>query len=137
LAHCCVATSAHLQNTAGEISVGWVLTGEAAAYAGGVVPRHPFNPANGAWGAWQLVSRYAELNIDSDAFPLYADPAISARSASAWSVGLNWYLNRNVRMSTSFSHTVFDGGGGAGTSAPATVIRNPENVLFTRIQLAF
>ena len=130
-------SSAHLQNTAWEISVGWVLTGEDAAYAGGVVPRHPFNPASGAWGAWQLVGRYAELNLDSDAFPLYADPAISARSASAWSVGLNWYLNRNVRVNTSFSHTVFDGGGGAGTSAPATVTRNPENVLFTRIQLAF
>jgi hypothetical protein len=36
-----------------------------------------------------------------------------------------------------FSHTAFTGGGGAGTSAPATVTRKPENVLFTRIQLAF
>jgi hypothetical protein len=36
-----------------------------------------------------------------------------------------------------FSHTTFTGGGGAGTSAPATVTRKPENVLFTRIQLAF
>ena len=40
-------------------------------------------------------------------------------------------------MKTSFSHTHFNGGGGAGTSAPAAVTRKDENVLFTRIQLAF
>jgi hypothetical protein len=38
---------------------------------------------------------------------------------------------------TSFSHTDFEGGGGAGTSAPAAVTRKDENVLFTRVQLAF
>jgi phosphate-selective porin OprO and OprP len=130
-------SSAHLRNTAWEVSASWVLTGEDAAYAGGVVPRHSFNPASGEWGAWQLVGRYAQLNIDSDAFPLFADPATSAGSAFAWSVGLNWYLNRNVRVNTSFSRTTFSGGGGAGTSAPATVTQKPENVLFTRVQLAF
>jgi hypothetical protein len=36
-----------------------------------------------------------------------------------------------------FSHTHFNGGGGAGTSAPATVTRKDENVMFTRVQLAF
>ena len=40
-------------------------------------------------------------------------------------------------VKTSFSQTHFKGGGGAGTSAPATVTRQDENVLFTRIQLAF
>jgi len=130
-------SSAYLDNTAWEVAASWVLTGEDAAYVGGVVPRHPFNPASGEWGAWQLVGRYAELSIDPSAFPLFADPATSARSAAAWSVGLNWYLNRNVRVNADFSHTTFSGGGGAGTSAPATITRKPENVLFTRIQLAF
>ena len=130
-------SSAHLQNTGWEVSAGWVLTGEDAAFAGGVVPRHSFNPAHGEWGALQLVGRYAQLNIDSDAFPLFADPSISASSASAWSVGLNWYLNRNLMVKASFSRTTFNGGGGAGTSAPANVTQKPENVLFTRVQLAF
>ena len=67
----------------------------------------------------------------------FADPATSANSASAWSVGLNWYLNRNVLVKTSFSRTTFSGGGGAGVGAPAIVTRQPENVLFTRVQLAF
>jgi hypothetical protein len=42
-----------------------------------------------------------------------------------------------VAVKTSFSHTDFTGGGGSGGSVPATVTRKDENVLFTRIQLAF
>ena len=129
--------NARLRNTAWEVTASWVLTGEDAAYVGGVVPRHSFHPQQGEWGALQLVGRFAKLSIDRAAFPEFADPATSAGSAAAWSVGLNWYLNRNMSLKTSFSHTHFDGGGGTGTSAPATVTRNDENVLFTRIQLAF
>jgi hypothetical protein len=40
-------------------------------------------------------------------------------------------------VNTSFSHTAFTGGGGTGTTAPAITTRQPENVFFTRIQLAF
>ncbi len=129
--------SARLGNTAWQITGSWVLTGEDAAFAGGVVPRKPFNPLEGRWGAWQLVGRYAELHADPEAFPLFSDPATSARAAKAWSVGLNWWLNRNLRVATSFSHTTFTGGGGAGTTPPASVTRKDENVLFTRLQLAF
>lgn len=130
-------TAKWLDNTSWQVAAGWVLTGEDASYNGPVVPRHPFNPANGGWGALQLVARYEELNIDSDAFELLSNPRISASSAQAWSVGLNWWLNRNLRVNTSFSHTDFKGGGGAGTTAPANVTRKDENVLFTRVQLAF
>jgi phosphate-selective porin OprO/OprP len=128
--------SADLQNTAWEITGGWVLTGEDASFAG-VTPRRPFDPRNGAWGAWQLVARYAELNIDQAAFPVFSNPGTSASAAQAWSLGLNWYLNRNVRLNASYSHTTFTGGGGTGTSAPSSVTQHPENVFFTRIQLGF
>lgn len=130
-------TSARLENKAWQITGSWILTGEDAAYKGGVVPRRPFNPRNGGWGALQLVGRYEQLHIDGDAFPLYSDPRFSARSAKAWSAGLNWYLNRNVQVKASFSRTLFEGGGGAGATAPAAVTRQPENVLFTRVQLSF
>ena len=46
---CARVTSADLQNTAWEISAGWVLTGEDASY-NGVTPRHPFDPGNGRLG---------------------------------------------------------------------------------------
>jgi len=83
------------------------------------------------------VARYAELDIEDDAFPLFANPATSASAAQAWSAGLNWYLNKNMLVKLSYSRTTFTGGGGAGAPAPATVTRQPENVLFTRVQLAF
>jgi len=130
-------TSARLDNRAWEITGSWILTGEDAAYKGGVSPRRPFNPRQGDWGALQLVGRYAELSIDDAAFPQFSNPLTSARLAQSWLVGLNWYLNRNVLFKTSFSHTDFSGGGGAGASAPGAVTRKDENVLFTRIQLAF
>ncbi|MGO9203547.1 MAG: porin [Limisphaerales bacterium] len=129
-------SSASLENTAWQISGGWILTGERAAYAGGVPPRRPFNPAAGGWGAWQVVARYSELDVDHNAFPLFANPASSASSAHGWEVGLNWYLNLNLKLGTSFAHTTFEGGG-AGATAPGIVTRKDENVLFTRIQLAF
>ena len=130
-------SSAHPWNTGWQITGSWVLTGEDASYNEDVTPRRPFNPANGTWGAVQLVGRFMELDVDPAAFPMFSDPHTSARSAAAWSVGLNWYLNRNLLWKTSFSHTLFDGGGGAGVAAPATTTRKNESVLFTRFQLAF
>jgi phosphate-selective porin OprO and OprP len=129
--------SADLQNTAWEISGGWVLTGEDATF-NGVTPRHNFDPRNGGWGALQVVARYAELNVDKSAFPFFADPKASASGAQAWSLGLNWYLNKNIRVNGSYSHTAFTGGGAAtATAAPGSVSSHPEDVFFTRVQLSF
>jgi phosphate-selective porin OprO and OprP len=129
-------TQAYLHNTAWEINGGWILTGENASF-NGVTPLHPFNPHSGDWGALQLVARYSDLDIDNAAFKGFANPATSASEARAWSAGLNWYLNKNIRVNASFTHTTFTGGGGKGTTAPAIVTRQPENVFFTRFQLAF
>ncbi len=130
-------TSARIENTGWQITGSWILTGETAAYRGGVTPEKSFSFSSSGWGAWQLVARYAELHIDADAFPNFANPSTSASAAHSWGVGLNWYLNRNIQLKTSFARTTFDGGGGAGTTAPAAVTRQPENVLFTRVQLSF
>ena len=128
------AASADLDNTAWEVSGSWLLTGEDASYAG-ITPLHPFDPRNNHWGAWQLVARYAELDVDKKAFKgnVYADSTKSASAATAWSVGLNWYLNKNIRANLSYSHTVFDGY----TGSAAGVGKQDENVLFSRLQLAF
>ena len=132
------AKSADLQNTAWEITGGWVLTGEDATF-NGVTPKHNFDPRNGGWGALQVVARYAELNVDKAAFPFFADPKSSASGAQAWSVGLNWCLNKNIRVNGSYSHTAFTGGAAATTttSAPGSVTSHPEDAFFTRVQLSF
>jgi phosphate-selective porin OprO/OprP len=119
-----------------------MLTGVNASFTS-VVPTKPFQPNAGTWGAFQLVARFSELNIDNAAFDGFSDPTTSARSATAWSVGFNWWLNQNVRLLTSFSHTTFQGGGEvnpyipSATSAPATVTHQDESIFFTRIQVAF
>jgi len=122
----------YVNNNAWEVSGGWVLTGEDASY-NGVTPRSPFNLHTGQWGAWQVVGRYAQLNVDNDAFTDGFATTGSASAAYAWAVGLNWYLNKNIRVNASFSRTTFslyhD------NSIPVT--HDPENVLFTRVQLAF
>jgi phosphate-selective porin OprO/OprP len=127
------AASASLKNTAWQLVGSWVLTGEDASYTG-VTPRHPFDPRGNHWGALQLVARYAELDVDDKAFPIYANPATSASKAEAWAVGLNWYLNKNIRVNASFSRTTFDGNI---NGKSATVVRQPEEVVFTRLQVAF
>jgi phosphate-selective porin OprO/OprP len=71
--------------------------------------------------------------VDKNAFKGYADPTTSASEAGAWEVGVNWYLNRNIRINTSYSKTTFEGG----TGPKATVTKQPEELLFTRLQLSF
>ena len=126
------AAHADLGNTAWEVQGGWILTGEDASY-NGVTPRHPFNLHGGGWGAWQVVGRYEQLNVDDSAFPTFASSAASASAAHAWSAGFNWYLNRNVRFNASYSQTMFSGF----TGSPPAVPAQDEKVFFTRIQLAF
>ncbi len=123
-----------LRNTGWQVAVGWVLTGEEATF-NGVTPRNAFDPRHGKWGAFQIVGRYSELDIDNDAFPIYADPT-AAKAAQVWTVGLNWYPNKNLTVKTSYAYTTFDGGG-TGTTPLAAVTRQPEQVFFTRAQLTF
>jgi phosphate-selective porin OprO/OprP len=136
------ARKTQLAHTSWQLSAQWILTGEAASFSG-IIPNRPFKPGSGGWGAWQLVGRFGQLEIDDDAFPNFSNGATSAQRATAWSVGLNWWLNKNVRVMTSFSHTKFDGGGAfnpldsSTLTAPATVSAQDENVFFTRLQLAF
>ena len=133
---------ARLDHSAWQLSAQWVLTGENASF-NSLTPAHPFNPKEGHWGAWQLVARYSELDLDKATFKGFSDPTTSAQGASAWTAGINWWLNRNVRMLTSYSLTTFRGGGTvsdavpSSLSAPATVSHQDESVIFTRVQIAF
>ncbi|MCC7373498.1 MAG: hypothetical protein IT581_02495 [Verrucomicrobiales bacterium] len=134
--------SAELSHQAWQVSAQWVLTGEDASFLE-IKPRRPFRWSDGGPGAWQLVARFGQFDIDDDAFLGFSDPRTSASSAQSWSVGINWWLSRNLRILTSFTHTTFDGGGqvnpldSSTLGAPATVTHQDEKALLTRVQLAF
>jgi phosphate-selective porin OprO/OprP len=120
-----------IDNSAWQLSAGYVLTGEDAGYRGVTRPNHPFTVGSAGWGAWELVARYGELDIDDDAFPVFADPAVAARNAKAWGVGVNWYLNSNFKLVANYTQTNFEGG------APAGADREDEKAFFTRAQFSF
>lgn len=132
-----------LANDAWQLQGFWVLTGEDASYRG-VKPSRNFDPLGGGWGAWELVARVSDLQIDKDAFRgvtpsgagnAFADPRQSAQRATAWALGLNWYLNRNFKVNLDYENTWFNGGGGGSTRVPLD--RETERVLFTRFQIAY
>jgi len=119
-----------LQNKGWQVAASYVLTGEAASYKA-VVPREVFDPAANTWGAFEVVGRVSQLDVDDKAFPTYADPSKYARSARAWGLGLNWYWNRNVKWMFDYEHTTFDGGETGGRD------REAEDAILVRAQLAF
>lgn len=117
----------------------------------GVRPNHPFDPAEGHWGAFQVQARWTEMSFDQDVFknfgsansPIYpfADPRNSVSQANTWAIGINWWLNPNIKLMANYSQTSFNGGAAvvnsAGAITPYARSLEMEKVWQTRIQLGF
>ena len=133
------ANHQELNNRAWQVSGSYVLTGEDASYLG-VVPKTNFSPADGTWGAFEVVGRIESASIDNHAFVggalSLANPAAAAREANGYSIGLNWYLSKTVRASFDYFRTDFDLVNGA-VPAANSPIANSENAFLTRLQLIF
>jgi phosphate-selective porin OprO/OprP len=119
-----------IENTAWQVAASWIVTGEAASYNKGVTPTHNLDFGGGSFGAFELVARIGQLNVDDDAFPTFADPTVSADEAFSYGAGVNWYWNRAVKLSAAYDRTSFDDGAVNGD-------RPDEDVVITRVQLAF
>ncbi len=119
-----------LAHSAWQLTGSWVLTGEDAGYRGVVKPNHPFAVGGEGWGAFEVVGRYGELDIDDEAFPRYADPATAATRSRAYGIGLNWFLTSNLKLAFNHTRASFDGGAAGGD-------RDDEKTFFSRVQVAF
>jgi phosphate-selective porin OprO and OprP len=121
----------NFENHAWQVAGSWLLTGEKKSYKS-VVPRRGLeSKSNPGFGAWELVARYTELNVDQGAFASgFADPTKSAGSARAWVVGANWYLNFFSKLQFEYEQTRFGRGATTGN-------RPTEHVLEERLQIAF
>lgn len=129
-----------IENQGWNISAGYVLTGEDSSFKG-VTPRTTFNPTAGTWGAFELVARFAEVDIDDDAFAgtaatRLANPDVSASGVTTYGVGLNWYLSKAVRVNLDYFHNEFDLAPGANPAAGA-VVSDDEQTVIARVQLSF
>jgi phosphate-selective porin OprO/OprP len=92
----------------------WIITGETKPYTpsainnevggfGNPVPSRPFSLNGNSWGAWELAVRYSSTDLNWRA----AQTLNTATSQLAGvlggkediiTLGLNWYLNRNVKF---------------------------------------
>lgn len=119
-----------IKNDAWQVAVSYVLTGESPSLKN-VVPLKPFDRAKGQWGAFELIGRVSELNVDDVAFDKgYADAKKSASSAQNWGAGLNWYVSKNVKFGFNYEETKFDGGSATGD-------RPTEKLVAARGQVSF
>jgi phosphate-selective porin OprO/OprP len=117
-------------NTAWQVSLGWAITGENESYRG-LLPSSSFDPANGTWGAFELITRFSQLKVDHSAFDSnFSDPAVSAESAKLWSIGVNWYLNRFVKFGLNYDNTSF-------RNFDGNADRTTEGVVLGRLQLSY
>jgi phosphate-selective porin OprO/OprP len=124
------AASQEVENDASQLLLSWVAFGGDASFRG-VTPKNSFDWAAGTWGALELVARYSELDIDDNAFTAgLLSLSSSASKAKDTGIGVNWYLNRNVKLQLNYDETTFEGGA-------AGADRLDEKVLFTRVQLAY
>ena len=127
----------NVKNDAWHITGSWILTGENASF-GAVKPKNTYNPDGAGWGAWEVAARYQEINIDDKLFDgttHYLTSATQSKSAKAWALGVNWYLNNNVKVVADYENTYFEGSVTGAT--PSSIERPNERTLFTRLQLSY
>lgn len=120
------------RNRAWQAAASMILTGEQAS-EDVLTPAHPVG--GGGLGALQVAARYATLEVDRDVFPVFADPAVSARRARAWTVGLSWWLTAAVRLEANYARTEFTGG--AKDPSGAVANRPTEHAILSRAQVTF
>jgi len=129
-------SSPRFNNTAWQLEATYFLTGEENSFRASsrdaFRPAHPLAFGGGGWGAFEFVARVGQLSLDRDAFPTYVSKS-SAREATSWGLGLNWYLNSNIRLYLDYEQTRFDGG----SESASSVTAHDEHVILGRVQFSF
>lgn len=101
----------------GYVQASYVLTGESRKYNpgsgaySGVTPAQPFDWKSGGWGAWEIAGRYSVIDLN-DRFtpgtPVAVTNGVAGGKQTIWTAGLNWYVNRNVRLMLNYLHGDID-----------------------------
>jgi phosphate-selective porin OprO and OprP len=96
----------NLKFEGGYVQASYVLTGETHPYNsstasyGGIVPRDPFS-LNGGWGAWEIAGRYSTIDLNDR---LGTATGVAGGRQSVYTLALNWYINRNIRLMFDYLH---------------------------------
>ena len=76
------------------LQAGYILTGESRPYSGGKFKR--VKP-EGKGGAWEVVARYEDGDGN------HSDIELGSDDASAFTLGLNWYAHKNVKLGVNYT----------------------------------
>jgi phosphate-selective porin OprO and OprP len=116
-----------------QVQASYLLTGENKGFTT-LSPRKPFDPKNHRWGAVELAVRTGDFSVERGFFDNgFGTETTTPRHAKEWVGGVNWYLNRALRISLNYGNTNF--GGGAAASAGRN--RPTERALLQRFQINF
>jgi phosphate-selective porin OprO/OprP len=122
-----------LTHSAWQAQFSWFVTGEDEGFRG-FTPGSTFRPGKDGTGAFEIVIRVHELDIDDDTFvggaDSFANPATAVSKATACGVGFNWYPWNTVKLSINYEQTQFDGGAASGD-------RPDEKALLSRFAINF
>jgi len=132
----------------------WTLTGEARRYGIATAtfdaPRveKPFDLKSKQWGVFEIAARYSDLDLNYRAGALgsaQVASAIRGGEQKAFTIGLNWYPNNNVRFLADYQRVEVDRlspggtafGAGALTPPAGAQIGQDLNIWSFRTQYAF
>jgi phosphate-selective porin OprO/OprP len=91
----------------GYAEAAYVLTGESRPYNpgsasyGGIAPANPFSLSGGGWGAWEIAARYSTIDLNDQ---IATASGVAGGRQTIYTLALNWYLNRNVRLMFDYLH---------------------------------
>lgn len=122
-----------LTNSAWQGQFSYFLTGEEESFRG-FTPGSTFQPGKPGTGAWEVVARIQELDVDDDAFVgganSFANPLSAITKETSYGVGVNWYPWNTVKLSLNYDSTSFEGGAATGDRAD-------EQAIFSRFAINY
>jgi len=99
--------TANIPTYAWLVQASWLLTGEDATLFG-VKPKKDFDPRKGGWGAFELAARFSQLHAGAEFFEGgWASPVGQTNRADDFTLELNWYLNKYVKLMFAWDHVMF------------------------------
>jgi len=111
----------------------WVITGEERKYNMAQAaftrpdPDEAFDPANGAWGAWEVAGRYSSTDL---VYHAGLSDAVYGGKQNIWSLGLNFYPIYNLKMMFDYEHVDVSDVGKLNNNGEFTVLGMRTQVSF-------
>jgi phosphate-selective porin OprO and OprP len=92
------------------VQAAYIVTGETRTETGLIDPIHPFDirPGRFGIGAIEPTARFSEVTVGRQIFTSgFADPNLWSNRADMVDVGVNWYLNRSVKIYCGWEYSIF------------------------------